>query len=89
MTEPHLSNSAGHLRSIIERIEKLADEKATIQADIKEVYTEAKSTGFDTKIIRLIVRIRKADPAQRAEEQALLDTYMAALGMLPEDGTEA
>lgn len=79
------SNSHGHLRSIIERIERLEEEKATIAADIKEVYSEAKSNGFDPKIIRLVVRIRKADPAERAEQEALLATYMAALDMLPEE----
>lgn len=83
MTE--LSNSHGHLRSIIERVERLEEEKATIAADIKEVMSEAKANGFDTRIIRLIIRIRKKDPAERAEEEALLATYMAALGMLPEE----
>lgn len=82
MTE--LSNSHGHLRSIIERLERLDVDKAAITADIKEVYSEAKATGFDPKIIRLIVRIRKKDPAEREEEEAMLATYMAALGMLPE-----
>lgn len=84
-----LSNSHGHLRSLIERIERLEEDKAAISADIKEVYSEAKVTGFDPKIIRMVVRIRKADPAERAEQQALLDTYMAALVMLPEEGQEA
>lgn len=84
-----ISNSHGHLRSLIERIERLEEDKAAISADIKEVYSEAKATGFDPKIIRMVIRIRKADPAERAEQQALLDTYMAALGMLPEEGQEA
>lgn len=84
-----LSNSHGHLRSLIERIERLEEDKAAISADIKEVYSEAKATGFDPKIIRMVIRIRKADPAERAEQQALLDTYMAALGMLPEDEAAA
>ena len=83
MTEQ--SNSHGHLRSIIERVERLEEDKAAIAADIKEVMSEAKANGFDTRIIRLVIRIRKKDPAEWAEEEALLATYMAALGMLPED----
>lgn len=84
-----ISNSHGHLRSLIERVERLEQDKATIQTDIKEVYAEAKANGFDPRIMRQIVRIRKMDPADREEQQALLDTYMAALGMLPEEGQEA
>jgi len=71
-----------HLHQIISRIEKLEDEKSTIGLDIKEVYAEAKSMGFDPKIIRKVVSIRAKDAAKRAEEEALLDSYMAALGML-------
>ena len=78
-----LSNSHGHLRSMIERVERLEEDKAAIHSDIKEVYAEAKANGFDPRIMRQIVRIRKMDPADREEQQALLDTYMAALGMLP------
>jgi uncharacterized protein (UPF0335 family) len=70
------------LQQIISRIEKLEDEKSTIGLDIKEVYAEAKSMGFDPKIIRKVVSIRAKDAAKRAEEEALLDSYMAALGML-------
>lgn len=70
------------LQQLIQRIEKLEDEKATIALDIKEVYAEAKSMGFDPKIIKKVVSIRAKDAAKVAEEQALLDTYMAALGML-------
>ena len=70
------------LQQIISRIEKLEDEKSAISLDIKEVYGEAKSMGFDPKIIRKVVSIRAKDAAKRAEEEALLDTYMAALGML-------
>lgn len=84
-----ISNSHGHLRSLIERVERLEQDKATVQTDIKEVYAEAKANGFDPRIMRQIVRIRKMDPADREEQQALLDTYMAALGMLPEEGQEA
>lgn len=84
-----ISNSHGHLRSLIERVERLEQDKATVQTDIKEVYAEAKANGFDPRIMRQIVRIRKMDPADREEQQALLDTYMAALGMLPEEGQKA
>jgi uncharacterized protein (UPF0335 family) len=70
------------LQQIISRIEKLEDEKSAIGLDIKEVYAEAKSMGFDPKIIRKVVSIRAKDAAKRAEEEALLDSYMAALGML-------
>ena len=80
MTET-LSNSAGHLCSLIERIEKLEDEKAAISGDIKEVYAEAKATGFDTKIMRLLVRLRKKTAEERLEEETLLEVYMNAMGM--------
>ena len=69
------------LRSFIERIERLEEEKAHLAEDIKEVYAEAKSQGFDVKTMRKIVSLRKKDPDDRAEEDALLDTYMSALGM--------
>ncbi|MCF6326533.1 MAG: DUF2312 domain-containing protein [Devosiaceae bacterium] len=72
------------LRAFIERIERLEDEKKAISEDIKEVYAEAKGSGFDAKIIRQIVRIRKLDASERMEQEALLDTYMHALGMIPD-----
>jgi uncharacterized protein (UPF0335 family) len=72
----------GQLQSIIERIERLEDEKAKISLDIREIYAEAKSNGFDAKILRKIVAIRKQDADKRDEEQQLIATYMAALGML-------
>ena len=71
------------LRSIIERIERLEEEKKTIADDIRDVYAEAKGNGFDVKALRAIVRLRKQDENERAEAEAILDTYMAALGMLP------
>jgi len=71
------------LRTIIERIEKLEEEKQAITDDIKEVYGEAKANGFDTKTLRQIVRIRRQDSAERQEQEALLDLYMHALGMIP------
>lgn len=82
--EGQLSNSEGHLRSLVERIERLEEDKAAISADIKEVYAEARSTGFDPKIIRLLIRLRKKEPAERAEEEAILSLYMTAIGMRPE-----
>ena len=70
------------LQSIVERIERLEEEKAVISEDIKEVYKEAKGNGFDTKIIKKIVAMRKQDAAKVKEEQAILALYMDALGML-------
>ena len=70
------------LQAIVSRIEALEEEKVNIAEDIKEVYQEAKGTGFDPKIIKKIVALRKQDASKRAEEQALLATYMDALGML-------
>ncbi len=73
------------LRAIVERIERLEEEKGALQEDIKEVYAEAKGNGFDASIIRKVVRLRKQDSSERAEQEALLDLYMHALGMvLPE-----
>ncbi|MEQ8603349.1 MAG: DUF2312 domain-containing protein [Marivibrio sp.] len=69
------------LRSFIERVERLEEEKKGLADDIKEVYAEAKAQGFDVKTMRKIVSLRKKDPDDRAEEDALLDTYMSALGM--------
>jgi uncharacterized protein (UPF0335 family) len=69
------------LRSFIERIERLEDERRALGEDIREVYSEAKGAGFDVKVMRQIVRIRKLDESERDEQEALLETYMAALGM--------
>ena len=69
------------LRAFIERIERMEEEKRAISDDIKEIYAEAKGNGFDTKVLRQIVRIRKQDHAERMEQEALLELYMAALGM--------
>ena len=71
------------LRSIVERIERLEEEKKTIADDIKDVYSEAKGLGFDTKILKTIIKLRKMDEQERMEEDLILDTYMAALGMIP------
>jgi len=76
------NNIAGErLKSFIERIERLEEEKAALAADIREVYAEAKSVGFDGKILRQIVRIRKMDESDRQEQEELLSVYMSALGM--------
>lgn len=75
------SISAEQLRLLIERIERLEEEKKGIGDDIKDVYTEAKSTGFDAKTIRTIVRLRKMEKHQLDEQDALLEIYRAALGM--------
>jgi uncharacterized protein (UPF0335 family) len=70
------------LKAIIERIERLEEEKKTISDDIRDVYAEAKGNGFDTKALRTIVRLRKQDANERAEAETILETYMQALGML-------
>ncbi len=79
----------GQLKGIVERIERLEEEKKTIAGDIKEVYAEAKANGFDTKILRKVISLRKKEPTEREEEQSMLDVYMAALGMIPEESEEA
>lgn len=73
--------SADQLRLLIERIERLEEEKKGISDDIKDVYAEAKATGFDAKIMKQIVRLRKKTRDARMEEEALLETYKAALGL--------
>jgi uncharacterized protein (UPF0335 family) len=70
------------LRSFIQRIERLEEEKKTISDDIRDVFAEAKSNGFDPKIMRQVLKIRKMETAERQENDALLETYLAALGML-------
>ena len=70
------------LQSFIERIERLEEEKAALMADIKEVYSEAKGTGFDVKTMRKVVSLRKMEDNDRQEAEFLLDTYLSALGML-------
>ena len=73
--------SAAQLKSIIDRVERLEEEKKGISEDIKEIYAEAKGNGYDPKIIRAIVRLRKLSEGDRAEQDALMDTYLSALGM--------
>jgi len=72
--------SADRLRSLVERIEKLEEERAGIASDIKDIYAESKSAGFDVKALRALIRIRKQDPAEVEEQEALLDVYRRALG---------
>jgi uncharacterized protein (UPF0335 family) len=81
ITDTSQAVAAGQLRALIERIERLEEEKKTIADDIKEVYAEAKGTGFDTKAVRTIIRLRKKDHAELLEEEAIIDLYKAALGM--------
>ncbi len=71
------------LRTIVERIEKLEEEKKAISDDIRDVYAESKANGFDVKALRAIIRLRKIEPTEREEQDAILETYMHALGMLP------
>ena len=80
------SIAADQLRLLIERIERLEEEKKGINDDIKDVYLEAKATGYDPKIMRQIIRLRKMQPHDRQEMQAVLETYLSALGM--EDGPD-
>ena len=82
MTKPNFAKD--QLKSLIERVERLEEEKQTIADDIKEVYAEAKSTGFDTRIMRQVVRLRKMEDHERQEREALLDLYQSALGMIDE-----
>jgi uncharacterized protein (UPF0335 family) len=76
------ATAQGKLKSLIERIERLEEDRAAVAGDLKEVYAEAKGEGFDTKIIRKVVRLRKADAAKRSEEEALIELYITAIGGL-------
>ena len=78
----HNSVASGQLRAFIERIERLMEDKDSIQQDIKEVFSEMKGTGFDVKATRQIIKLRKKDQAERQEEEAILEIYMNALGMV-------
>ncbi len=73
--------AAGQLRSYIERIERLEDEKAALAADIREIYSEARGNGFDVRAMRQLIRLRKLDAQDRAEREALLDLYRSAVGV--------
>ncbi|MBM3637738.1 MAG: DUF2312 domain-containing protein [Alphaproteobacteria bacterium] len=78
-----MSNSVSgeELKAFIERIERLEEEKAALAGDIRDVYSEAKANGFDTKIMRKIVTLRRKDHAERKEEEAIMELYLEALGM--------
>ena len=76
------ATAQGQLKAIVERIERLEEDKAAVMGDLKEVYAEAKGNGFDTKILRKVIRLRKQDKAKRQEEEALMDLYLAAIGGL-------
>ena len=73
-------DAQGRLRTIVERIERLEQEKSEVMEQIKEVFAEAKGSGFDVKILRKVVRLRKQDRAKRQEEEAILDLYLSAIG---------
>ena len=73
--------SAERLRSFVERIERLEEEKAALAGDIREVYSEAKGAGYDIKVLRQVMRLRKLDKTARQEQEAMLETYLRALGM--------
>jgi uncharacterized protein (UPF0335 family) len=77
--------ASDQLRAIVTRIERLEEEKKALADDIRDVYAEAKANGYDVKALRTIVRLRKQDTAERQEHEAILETYMHALGMIPED----
>jgi len=79
MADPTIS--ANQLKAFVERIERLEEEKAALGSDIREVYAELKAMGFEPKVVRQIVRLRKMDHAELQEQEALLDTYKSALGM--------
>ena len=79
---PATSFAKDHLKAFVERIERLEEEKKAIADDIRDVYGEAKASGFDVKALRAIVRLRKQDADERREQETILETYMHALGML-------
>ena len=74
------ATAQGQLKAIVERIERLEEDKAAVMADLKEVYSEAKGNGYDVKVLRKVIRIRKQDRAKRMEEEAVLDLYLNAIG---------
>jgi uncharacterized protein (UPF0335 family) len=81
-TEDKPTNVAGErLRSIVDRIERLEEERKALGSDIKDIYMEAKSAGFDVKVLRQLIRIRKQEPAEIEEQETLLDVYRRAIGM--------
>ena len=79
--EPATKFAKDQLKAIVERIERLEEEKKTISDDIRDVYAEAKGNGYDVKALRTVVRLRKMDTDERKEQETILDTYLVALGM--------
>ena len=88
-TKTKTTFAEGQLKAIVERIERLEEEKKTIAADIKEVYAEAKGNGYDIKILRKVISLRKKEVSERLEEEAMLDVYLSALGMMPTEAEAA
>jgi len=84
MTDAH-GVARDQLKAFVDRIERLEEEKKTIADDIKDVYGEAKAMGFDAKILKMVIALRKKDEQERMEEDMILDTYLSALGMIPEE----
>jgi len=82
VTETSQTVAAGQLRAFIERIERLEEEKKALSDDVREIYSEMKGVGFDTKAVRTIIRWRKKDAAERQEEASILELYAGALGMV-------
>jgi uncharacterized protein (UPF0335 family) len=80
--QPAARFAKDHLRAFVERVERLEEEKKAIADDIRDVYAEAKANGFDVKALRSVVRLRKQDVEERKEQEAILETYLHALGML-------
>lgn len=80
--EPATRFAKDQLKAFVERIEKLEEEKKAISDDIRDVYSETKANGFDVKALRTIIKMRKQEPTEREEQEAILETYMHALGML-------
>jgi uncharacterized protein (UPF0335 family) len=80
--QPAARFAKDHLRAFVERVERLEEEKKVIADDIRDVYAEAKANGFDIKALRSVVRLRKQDIDERKEQEAILETYLHALGML-------
>jgi len=88
-TKTKTTFAEGQLKAIVERIERLEEEKKAIAADIKEIYAEAKGNGYDIKILRKVISLRKKEIGERMEEEAMLDVYLSALGMLPTEAEAA
>lgn len=82
ITDGSQAVAAGHLRAFIERVERLNEEKQAINDDLKEIFAEMRGTGFHVPAVKTIIKLRKTDQAERQEEEAILDLYKAALGML-------